>query len=145
MWGVSPIPFPPFFPFIPRPTKALVSLTVSATSQPFRQRSSPNPNQQKQRIRNHEPENDNQRGAATNQLSGLDVLWAMKRAAAEKNRAAATTNKKNRKRKGLLSADGQREEYAVDYSNVRPLCIKSEWGARLDELEKRLQEISETK
>jgi hypothetical protein len=32
----------------------------------------------------------------------------------------------------------------VDYSKARPFCVRSEWGVRLDELEKRLQELSET-
>ncbi|KAF2288703.1 hypothetical protein GH714_010789 [Hevea brasiliensis] len=46
-WGVSPIPPTPFFPLIPRPTKALISLTVYTTSQPSHRCSSPNPKQLK--------------------------------------------------------------------------------------------------
>lgn len=36
------------------------------------------------------------------------------------------------------------EESAVDYlANVSALCIKSEWGGKLDELEKGIYELSE--
>lgn len=73
------------------------------------------------------------------QISGSDVLWAMQKAAAHKKKK--NKKKMNKIRKGSSSQD---EEVAMDYSNIRPLCIKSEWGGRLDELEKRLQELSET-
>ncbi|CAN6565947.1 unnamed protein product [Malus baccata var. baccata] len=36
-----------------------------------------------------------------------------------------------------------REEEGLDeYGSVRPLCVKREWGSKLDELGKRLQELS---
>ncbi|KAH7578104.1 hypothetical protein ACOSP7_000750 [Xanthoceras sorbifolium] len=75
------------------------------------------------------------------QLSGSDVLWALQKAAAKKKT-------KNKKRRELSSADGHRgerddDEDVVDYSNVKPLCIKSEWAVKLDELETRLQELSD--
>lgn len=148
MWAVHPNPPAPSFPLIPRPAKGFVSLALSATSQHSRHRSSPNRKKQQQqhrRIQKHEGENEKQRGAATNQLSGLDVLRAMQRASAEKNRAAIARSKNNQKRKESLSAGGQGDEYAVDYSNVRPLNIKNEWGDKLDELEQRLKELSETR
>ncbi|XP_012083117.1 uncharacterized protein LOC105642785 [Jatropha curcas] len=143
MWAVT-LPQRPFFPLIPKPNKPLA---VSAASQPPRHRGSSLTRKDRQQIQNQESKNQKQSGAVTNQLSGLDVLWAMQRAAAEKNRASGGATKKNRKTKGLLSAGGggQREEDDVDDSNVRPLCIKSEWSAKLDELDKRLQELSETK
>lgn len=76
------------------------------------------------------------------QISGSDVLWAMQKAAAHKNRASGMkTKNKKKKRKGLSSSHVE-EEVAMDFSNVRPLIINSEWGGRLDELEKRLQELS---
>lgn len=76
------------------------------------------------------------------QLSGSDVLWALQRAAA-KNKL----KKKNKKKKQASSADTRREDDDdVDCGTnveVKPLCIKSEWAAKLDELDKRLQELSE--
>ncbi|XP_062091308.1 uncharacterized protein LOC133797429 [Humulus lupulus] len=86
------------------------------------------------------------------QISGSDVLWAMQKAAAKKNRVSGKSKSKKKKmmmimsREGLSSVSGHREEeLAGDYSNVRPLCIKTEWGPKLDELEKSLQELYETK
>ncbi|XP_044493719.1 uncharacterized protein LOC123217042 [Mangifera indica] len=78
-----------------------------------------------------------------NQLSGSDVLWALQRAAVQKK-------KKHKKRRELKSAgtgsdkeDADVDDHDVDYSNVKPLDIKSEWSVKLNELEKRLQELSE--
>ncbi|XWS76819.1 hypothetical protein CRYUN_Cryun01aG0210200 [Craigia yunnanensis] len=72
------------------------------------------------------------------EISGSDVLWALQRAAAQKKKA-------KRKKKGLASSDASRSEKdGIDYSNVRPLEIKSEWSLRLDELEKRLHELEES-
>ncbi|KAE8721506.1 hypothetical protein F3Y22_tig00015910pilonHSYRG00092 [Hibiscus syriacus] len=69
------------------------------------------------------------------EISGSDMLWALQRAAAQKKKA-------NRK-KGLTSSpDNQRGKDSVDYSNVRPFEIKSEWNLQLDELEK-LQQLQE--
>ncbi|KAF5731113.1 carboxylesterase 1-like [Tripterygium wilfordii] len=42
----------------------------------------------------------------------------------------------------IVDPSNVREEDEVDYNNVRRLCIKEEWGVGLDELEKRLQELS---
>lgn len=78
------------------------------------------------------------------QLSGSDILRALQRAAAQ--------NKKKKKRLTSLknsiqdSNKGEHEEKgdstSVDSSsNVRPLCIKSDWTTRLDQLELRLQEL----
>lgn len=77
------------------------------------------------------------------QLSGSDVLWALQRAAA-KNKL----KKKNKKKEQASSADTRREDDDDDLDcgtnvEVKPLCIKSEWAAKLDELDKRLQELSE--
>lgn len=55
--------------------------------------------------------------------------------------------KAKRKKKGLISSDSdasRTEKDGIDYSNVRPLEIKSEWSLKLDELEKRLQELEAT-
>ncbi|CAL1411690.1 unnamed protein product [Linum trigynum] len=74
-----------------------------------------------------------------NQLRGLDVLLAMQKVAAVKSKV------KNRKRSGQLrespAAPGD-EEAQADYSNVRPVRVKKEWKAKLDDLESRLRRLS---
>ncbi|KAF5464532.1 hypothetical protein F2P56_014604 [Juglans regia] len=78
------------------------------------------------------------------QISGSDVLWALQKAAAQKNEMSENKKSKKKKKKKGVSSNNHSEEVNVDYRKVRPLCVKSEWGARLEELEKRLQELSET-
>ncbi|CAK7348643.1 unnamed protein product [Dovyalis caffra] len=137
-WAMSPVQQKPCFPLIPRPTKSVSPLvTISAKAQPSSHQASPtSKHQQKQG-----------EGRRTKQLDGLDVLWAMQRATAEKNKVSGGGGykKNNKKRKGFVSRGIQREEDSVDYSNVKPLCIKNDWDVRLDELEKRLQDLSDTK
>lgn len=77
------------------------------------------------------------------QISGSDVLWALQRASAVKK--IKNNNKKHIKHdhhhgRGRLSSAAE----VVDYTNVRPLCINSNWAAKLDELEKRLHQLSHT-
>lgn len=81
--------------------------------------------------------------AASNQddgkeISGSDVLWALQRAAAHKKKAY-------RKKKGLASSPEatQRLEDTIDYTNVKPLQIRTVWSLKLDVLEKRLQELQQ--
>ncbi|MBA0741409.1 hypothetical protein Gogos_014565 [Gossypium gossypioides] len=81
--------------------------------------------------------------AASNQddgkeISGSDVLWALQRAAAHKKKA-------NRKKKGSASSPEatQRLEDTIDYTNVKPLQIRTEWSLKLDELEKRLHVLQQ--
>ncbi|KAI4328970.1 hypothetical protein L6164_021280 [Bauhinia variegata] len=83
------------------------------------------------------PEKLKQEGQVA-QISGSDVLWALQRATVKK--------KKQQKRRVPMpsSEDSRRGESGLDYSTVRPLHIKSEWGAKLDDLENRLRELSET-
>ncbi|CAN8286013.1 unnamed protein product [Cochlearia groenlandica] len=83
------------------------------------------------------------------EISGSDVLWAIQRAAAQKkqrsNADEKTTTKKKITSVELLSTVGEStEDNGVDYSNVRPLNIKSDWGQRLDEFEKLLKEFHDT-
>lgn len=78
------------------------------------------------------------------------MLWALQKAAAKKNKASGNKNKNNKKKKsgavGLSSKAGRGEEAAVDYyDNVRPLRVKIEWSAKLDDLENRLRELSHSK
>ncbi|KAF5731994.1 hypothetical protein HS088_TW18G00681 [Tripterygium wilfordii] len=144
MWAVSPTC--PCLPLIPRPTntKPPLAVTVSATSDEQQQQHRSSPIREQKQQQKHNPKQAE--GAQSRQLKGLDVLWAMQKAAAEKNKLSGGSGRKNKRRKGLSSSEGSdREEDDVDYSNVRPLCIKEEWGVRLDELEKRLQELSENK
>ncbi|MBA0769433.1 hypothetical protein Gotri_018166 [Gossypium trilobum] len=81
--------------------------------------------------------------AASNQddgkeISGSDVLWALQRAAAHKKKA-------NRKKKGSASSPEatQRLEDTIDYTNVKPLQIRTEWSLKLDELEERLHVLQQ--
>lgn len=171
MWAVYPatprLCLLPLTPYTPS------ALTISANSQPARHRSKPpgndavptkdikglghtiltalnsshpstNPNpfpeQPKQGKHKRAKQKQEEEGR---QISGSDVLWALRRAAAQKK--ATSGSKKMKQQKGVSSSVGGRgEEDGVDYSKARQLCVRSEWGARLDELEKRLQELSET-
>ncbi|XP_022841469.1 uncharacterized protein LOC111365259 [Olea europaea var. sylvestris] len=95
------------------------------------------PKERKQQ--NQEPKEEQKR-----QLSGADVLWALKRATAQKS-------KKKKDKRVTLPRDEifvrPKIEGSVDYSrvtSVRPLYIKSEWSDRLEELERQLQELIDT-
>ncbi|KAE9593589.1 hypothetical protein Lal_00036373 [Lupinus albus] len=74
------------------------------------------------------------------QINGSDVLLALQK---------ASSVKKKKKRKVLSSVvnsmeQKQQQKSGVDYTNVTPLCINNQWGAKLDELEKLLHELSDT-
>ncbi|KAL6126365.1 hypothetical protein ACLB2K_074416 [Fragaria x ananassa] len=148
-------PPPPLHPLIPKPRLTPLPLTVvSAKSRPqpdpdfgvlgrsilTRLKSNPNPkptniNVPKQKRQKQEE--------SSRHISGSEVLFAMQRAAAKKRKE---TQKKKTKivGEGLSSAGRNREEEedGVDYSKVRPLCLKCDWGRRLNELEMRLHELS---
>ncbi|KAI8572903.1 hypothetical protein RHMOL_Rhmol01G0237100 [Rhododendron molle] len=71
------------------------------------------------------------------ELSGSDVLLALQRASAQKIKT-----KKRREYPPSSSSTKKRVAAAeVNYGDVRPICVKSEWITRVDELEKRLQEL----
>lgn len=80
------------------------------------------------------------------ELSGSDVLLALQRASAQKIKtkkqrkdypsSSSSTTGTNSGRRGINRVG---EEANVNYGDVRPICVKSEWITRLDELEKRLQ------
>ena len=73
------------------------------------------------------------------------MLRALQRAAAQKKEFSKSKKMKSKKmKKNTREVSSSVEEDSLDYSKVRPLCIKSEWGVRLVELEKRLQELSGT-
>ncbi|CAH8266207.1 unnamed protein product [Arabidopsis lyrata] len=80
------------------------------------------------------------------EISGSDVLWAIQRATAQRKRTNAG-KKKMKKIRGVelsSSAGESTEDNGVDYSNVAPLRIKSDWGHRLEEFEKLLKEFQDT-
>ncbi len=161
MWSLSPTTAP-----IPRP--CLLPLTLSANSHPRRHQSkSPRndavPNKDIKSLghtiltvttlnSNHPNTTNNPNNPIPKQhdqgrqISGSDVLRALQRAAVHKNEMIKTKKMmKKKNNKGLSSSVGaHREADGLDYNKVRPLCIKSEWGVKLDALEKRLQELSET-
>ncbi|ESQ39317.1 hypothetical protein EUTSA_v10001667mg [Eutrema salsugineum] len=81
------------------------------------------------------------------EISGSDVLWAIQRATAQRKRSNADKKTKKKKITGVelsSSAGESTRDNGVDYSNVRPLKIKSDWGHRLDEFEKLLKEFQDT-
>ncbi|KAM1612226.1 hypothetical protein TB1_000961 [Malus domestica] len=149
MWAVSyPPPPPPSQPLIPKPPPTYpIRLSIVAKSQPPSQdlgglgrsiltklKSNPNPKLQGKQKQDEEDKKV---------ISGSDVLSAMQRAAAKKNRESVKKKKKAPPSSSSSYAGSHREEEGVDeYGNVRPLCVKSEWGSRLDELGKRLKELS---
>ncbi|KAL3536655.1 hypothetical protein ACH5RR_000021 [Cinchona calisaya] len=76
------------------------------------------------------------------QLSGSQVLRALRRASVEKAKQLQQSKKKQKKRDTDRQEEIKDEVDTDDYHSVRPLCIKSEWDGRLVELEKRLEELS---
>ncbi|KAL7002270.1 hypothetical protein U1Q18_003424 [Sarracenia purpurea var. burkii] len=81
------------------------------------------------------------------QLSGSDVLLALQRASAKKIKmerrdySSSSSNSEVAKNRGRAATEQEGEEAASDSSNARPICIKSDWNSRLNELEKLLQEF----
>ncbi|CAH2057713.1 unnamed protein product [Thlaspi arvense] len=93
--------------------------------------------------------NQNKPNPKKKEISGSDVLWAIQRATAQRNRSSADRKKKKKEEEvtgvELSSSAGEStKDNGVDYSNVRPLRIKSDWGRRLDEFEKLLKEFRDT-
>ncbi|XP_010506690.2 PREDICTED: uncharacterized protein LOC104783257 [Camelina sativa] len=80
------------------------------------------------------------------EISGSDVLWAIQRATAQKKRTNAGKKKKLIRRGVELSSSAGEStgDNGVDYSNVTPLRINSDWGHRLVEFEKLLNEFQNT-
>jgi len=75
------------------------------------------------------------------------VLWAIQRATAQRKRTNAGKKKTKNRLSGVelsSSAGEPTGDNGVDYSNVTPLRIKSDWGHRLEEFEKLLKEFQNT-
>lgn len=135
---------------IPRPLPSHLPLILSARgSQPPRHRSAPlktgtgssNPNT---RIPEEKQlQQTNKEEERRKEIKGSDVLWALQKAAAKKNRSGGKKGKKIRMGKSK-SPEAEGEEDCLDYSKVRPIRIKSEWSIKLDELEKRAKELHDT-
>ncbi|XP_024963547.1 serine/threonine-protein kinase pakF [Cynara cardunculus var. scolymus] len=66
-------------------------------------------------------------------ISGSVVLLALQKASAKK-----TSKKLKKKSKTMKPEQG---DACSDYSDVKPLCIKSDWKDRLDELETQLHQL----
>lgn len=81
------------------------------------------------------------------QISGSDVLWALQKAAAARKPKAkkkeVRSDSQVSKGNGGNRKKRMEEENSVDYSNVKPLDIRGDWGTRLDALEKRLHELTD--
>ncbi|VVB03536.1 unnamed protein product [Arabis nemorensis] len=76
------------------------------------------------------------------EISGSDVLWAIQRATAQRTRLNA--DKRKKKKITGVEVSSSTGDNGVDYSNVTPLKIKSDWGNRLEEFEKVLKELQDT-
>ncbi|KAG9445166.1 hypothetical protein H6P81_016506 [Aristolochia fimbriata] len=70
-------------------------------------------------------------------LSGSDILLALQKAAVRKSRRRKRNREKPRGVAGAADAGGD----VTDYRNVRPINIREGWAARLDELEKAVEEL----
>ncbi|GFP88172.1 hypothetical protein PHJA_000960900 [Phtheirospermum japonicum] len=70
--------------------------------------------------------------------SGADVLKALERATAQD----AKRKKDKKMETRAVSKKGENQGAPCNFDNVRPLCIKPEWGDRLEELERRLQQLA---
>ncbi|GAU13694.1 hypothetical protein TSUD_347990 [Trifolium subterraneum] len=60
------------------------------------------------------------------------------------NRKKITKKKEHQRGRESSSTVSRMEQTSVDYTNVRPLCINDHWGPKLDELENRLRDLSDT-
>lgn len=127
------------------------SSTVSATAQPHRRRFQNDADTDRQIVElgrtflstiQSNPQRREREGKGA-QISGSDVLWALQRASARKEEEKKKKKRQRRGEEELSSVRSRGQESGVDDANVRSLCIKSEWGDKLDELEKRLRELSE--
>lgn len=155
MWAASNLsPFTPRCPLISELTRLPIfsplSFTIAANSKPLGDtpfKVAYSENKAKNSTPKEEKRYKEEDGEEERQVSGSSVLWAMQRAAAQKKKVSGM--KKNKEKRGAspslvpLGSDKE-EEVGVDYNKVRPLCIKSDWGLRLDELDKHLKELSET-
>ncbi|KAK1422866.1 hypothetical protein QVD17_18155 [Tagetes erecta] len=74
-------------------------------------------------------------------ITGSAVLLALQKANAQK-----TSKKITKKKKSKLKAENNQRKQGdaieiEDYSDVKPLCIKSDWKDRLDDLEMQLHQL----
>ncbi|OWM68610.1 uncharacterized protein LOC116194299 [Punica granatum] len=119
MWAVaSPPPFILPVSAAPRPARGFIfgRNSITASARPTNSDSNPK--------------------SPGNEIGGSDVLWALQRATAAKKRNRARP-KKRTMRDGEVT--DEEEETSME---VRPICIDSEWGPRLKDLENRLQQLS---
>ncbi|MED6181898.1 hypothetical protein PIB30_023740 [Stylosanthes scabra] len=78
------------------------------------------------------------------EMNGSDILRALQKASTSK-RKTKSKNKKGVSSSSTSSVETPKEQSPTtsDCTNVRPLCIKPHWPAKLDELDKRLRELSD--
>ncbi|KAL8062971.1 hypothetical protein ABFX02_02G181100 [Erythranthe guttata] len=73
-------------------------------------------------------------------MSGADVLMALQIVAAKKAKKKKEARDSSKGRSNFNIKETNRFQ---DFSNVRPLCIQPHWTRRLEELERRLEQLSE--
>lgn len=86
-------------------------------------------------------------GEERRQLSGSDVLWALQRASAEEakkyqqqQQKRHNANQQEDEMRRAAEGDDYRTNTAANAGPRWP-CIQSDWGVRLEDLEKRLEEL----
>ncbi|KAL8062970.1 hypothetical protein ABFX02_02G181100 [Erythranthe guttata] len=84
--------------------------------------------------------NQPQEKQAERQMSGADVLMALQIVAAKKAKKKKEARDSSKGRSNFNIKETNRFQ---DFSNVRPLCIQPHWTRRLEELERRLEQLSE--
>ncbi|RWW11647.1 hypothetical protein BHE74_00019852 [Ensete ventricosum] len=78
-------------------------------------------------------------GGTPGPLRGSDVLQALQKAVAKREARKLGDKKKRRKK---AATDGRGEALGFDHGQqVRPVEIRSDWRQRIDELERRVQEL----
>ncbi|KAF2567794.1 hypothetical protein F2Q70_00028922 [Brassica cretica] len=92
-----------------------------------------------------EASNPNKPVPKEKEISGSDVLLAIQRATAQRKRSTADKSKKTKIGGAELSSTAGEStgDNGVDYSSVRSLMIKNDWGHRLHEFEKLLKEFQD--
>ncbi|XP_023763898.1 uncharacterized protein LOC111912396 [Lactuca sativa] len=71
-------------------------------------------------------------------ISGSVVLLALQKASSQKTSKQMTKKMKKKKKKKEVDDKG---DAITDYSGVKPLCVKSDWKDKLDELETQLHQL----
>lgn len=154
MWAALSLPVAVPVPF---PAAIRLSTGVPRKLQLYSQLRNFDATEQKQQIRKksqtkhrHQSAEEEKQGDSKQKLTGFDVLQALEKARArkmKKRRNGTSSLLNSRKVIGEGRKGTPEDSPLTDYGNnkiVRAFNIKEDWGTRLDELEKRLQQLVDT-